>query len=183
MCKGFTLIEAIIVLAIIAIISGVAVPSVGRMIERNQASLAMNWILSAVRFTRDSAVTHNTLTTLCPSSTGTKCGGKWHDGVLVFTDANADRVVNHEDAILLQLPYPYAGSTIKWRSFRNRQFLQINSLGYTNFQNGNFTYCASSQDPQFSRQIVINMQGRVRKSYDRNNDGLIEDRYNKPLRC
>lgn len=183
MAKGFTLIEAVIVLAIIAIISGMAVPSMGRMIERNQASLAMNWIVSAVRFTRDSAVTYATLTTLCPSSTGTKCGGKWHDGVLVFTDANADRIVNHEDAILLQLQYPYTDGTIKWRSFRNRQYLQINSLGYTNFQNGNFVYCASGQDPQFSRQVVINMQGRVRKSYDRNNDGLIEDRYNKPLRC
>ena len=103
MARGFTLIEAIIVIAIIAIVSGVAVPALGRMIERNQAALAMNCVISAVRFTRDSAVTHGVLTTLCPSSTRTKCGEKWHDGILVFTDANADREVNNEDNILLQL--------------------------------------------------------------------------------
>ena len=170
-------------LAIIGILTGMVAPAVSNMIERNKAANAMNWIIRAVRFTRVSAVTYGVMTTLCPSADGERCGGKWHDGVLVFTDDNADRQINGDDRPLLRLVYPYSGSTIKWRSFRNRQYLQISSMGYTNFQNGNFVYCSENQDLRFSRQIVINMQGRVRKSYDRNDDGFIEDRYNKPLRC
>ncbi len=75
------------------------------------------------------------------------------------------------------------GSTLKWRAFRNRQYLQMTPSGFTNYQNGNFVYCSQDQDLRFARQIVLNMQGRVKKSYDRNNDGLVEDRYGRHLRC
>ena len=180
---GLTLIELIVGLAIIGILTGMAAPSFNRIIGRNEAASAINWIIRSVLFTRQSALTYGVLTTLCPSEDGNTCGGNWHDGVLIFTDANGDRSINDHDRKLLRLQYPYSGSTIKWRSFRNRQYLQITGMGYTHSQNGNFVFCSEDRDPQFSRQIVINVQGRVRKSYDHDNDGLVEDRYNELLRC
>ena len=78
--------------------------------------------------------------------------------------------------------FEYPG-TIRWRAFRNRQYLQMTSAGYTNYQNGNFTYCPPNGDVYQARQLIINMQGRVRKPADIDNDGIIEDARGRDIRC
>lgn len=182
-CPGYTLIEGLIFVSILAIITGLAVPSVSAMIERNKAAIGINWIIRAINATRITAIETGTLTTLCPTTDDRSCGGQWHGRVMIFTDGNDDLIINGEDKLISVLDFPYPGSTLKWRAFRNRQYLQMTGTGFTNFQNGNFVYCSSNQKPEFARQIVLNMQGRVKRSYDRNSDGIVEDRYGRPLRC
>ncbi len=181
--QAFTLIELVVALAIVAIMTGVAVPPVYRLLESNKAANGINWIVHAIHLARQSAVDHGVITTLCPADNDDTCGGSWHQRVLVFTDHNADRRVNGSDKIITYLHFPYQGSTLKWRSFRNRQYLQLTPLGFTNSQNGNFVYCSEQQEPQFSRQIVLNQQGRVKKAYDSNGDGILEDSSGRALRC
>jgi type IV fimbrial biogenesis protein FimT len=181
--NGFTLIESLIVLGIISILLSFIAPAVADLIERSRATTAHNWIITSIMFARQSAVTYGALTTLCPSSTGTSCGGQWHDGSIVFIDLNKDAKVDSEDTIVKRFEYPLDSGTIKWRSFRNRKYLQITSMGYTNFQNGNFVYCPANEDPRFRRQIVINMIGRARSVHDVDNDGVVEDRRGRYLRC
>ena len=180
---AFTLIELLVVLAIVALMTGLAVPSGYRILESNKAANGINWIAHAIHLTRRSAVNYGTMTTLCPAEEEGICGGTWHDRVMVFTDQNADRQVNGTDQILTYLNFPYQGATLNWRSFGNRQYLQMTPAGFTNFQNGNFVYCSAKQEPQFARQIVLNLQGRVKKARDQDGDGLWEDRLGKPLRC
>ncbi len=181
--RGLTLIEMILVVAIGSFIFGVAVPAFSGAIERNKAAIAINWIVAAIHYTRHAALVHRTMTTLCPSTNQRTCGGRWHNGILVFTDRNGNHEPDGQDQVLQTIAYPFTGSTLTWRSFGNRQYLQMTAYGYTNYQNGNFVYCSQDQNPRFARQIVINIQGRVRTSRDRNDDGLVEDRRNKPLRC
>lgn len=178
-----SLVELLITLTIFLIVLGYSLPSFTHLLEANRAASAINWILGAIQYTRHTAVVLNTMTTICPSRDGAACGGKWHDGTIVFTDFNADARLNGKDRVLKRLHYPGKGSTLKWRAFKNRQYLQMTPWGFTNFQNGNFVYCAANRDPRYSRQIVINRQGRVRKSYDRNGDGLVDDSRGKKLRC
>jgi type IV fimbrial biogenesis protein FimT len=102
---------------------------------------------------------------------------------MIFTDQNNNRALDAADRIISYLDFPYEGSTLKWRSFKNRQYLQMTAMGFTNYQNGNFVYCSRDQNPAHARQVVLNLQGRVKKAFDRNGDGIIEDQYNKPLRC
>ena len=153
------------------------------MIQRSQASATINWLIGSVVFTRHAAVVKRTMVTLCPSRNGTSCGGKWHEGMISFTDGNRDRKVNGHDQILKRFFFPSDSGTITWRSFRNRQYLQMTRDGMTNYQNGNFVYCSQDQNPQLARQIVINQPGRTRQSRDTNGDGLVEDRYGRHLRC
>lgn len=180
---GFTLIEAIITLAIVSIMMGYAIPSASHIMKRAQATTAINWLVVSVNFTRHAAVTYRTTVTLCPSTTGRACGGPWHDGIIAFTDHNQDRQVNGRDTILRRFEFPLEDGTIRWRAFQNRQFLQMISSGYTNFQNGNFVYCPADGDLRYARQLVINVQGRPRTSKDRNDDGYVEDRSDNHLRC
>ena len=181
--SGFTLIESLIALAIVSIVASFMAPSFADLIQRSRATTAHNWIVTSIMVARQTAVTYNTLTTLCPSSSGSACGGNWHDGSIVFIDRNKNAKVDPDDTIIKWFHFPLDSGTVKWRSFRNRKYLQITSMGYTNFQNGNFVYCPADQDPRFRRQIVINMIGRARSVHDHDNDGIVEDSRGRYLRC
>ena len=181
--SGFTLIELLIVIALSGIVLGLALPAFHGMIERNRATTAINWLIGSIAFARNSALINNSMVTLCPSTTGTACGGEWQDGSIAFTDHNADRSINGNDTLLKRFISPAENGTIRWRAFRNRRYLQMTSSGMTNYQNGNFVYCSQDRDPRFSRQIIINKPGRPRVARDKDGDGLVEDRYGKPLRC
>ena len=180
---GFTLIESLIALVIVSILVSFMAPSFADLIQRSRATTVHNWIVTSIMVARQTAVTYSTLTTLCPSSTGLTCGGQWHDGSIVFLDRNKNAQVDSEDRVIKWFQFPLEGGTVKWRSFRNRNYLQITSMGYTNFQNGNFIYCPADQDPRFRRQIVINMIGRARSVHDVDNDGFVEDSRGRLLRC
>lgn len=181
--RAFTLVELLVCLAIIAIVSGYMSPSFSAMVERNRAATAINWIVTAIIFTRDSAITMEQTVTLCPSSTGHVCGGRWYDGVIAFTDANQDRHIDGSDRLLRRFMFPVKGATLSWHAFRNRQYIQMTAEGFTNYQNGNFLYCPPDNDPRFARQLVINMQGRSRLSHDRNGDGIVDDVRGHDLIC
>jgi type IV fimbrial biogenesis protein FimT len=181
--KGLTLIELLVTLAVVGVLFGYAIPRYTILLERSQATTAVNWLVSAIHFARFSAITHRTTVTLCPSRDHHSCGGYWHQGVIAFSDHNADHHINGADQLLKFFSYPLQNGSINWRSFRNRRYLQLTSQGMTNYQNGNFTYCAANQDPRFSRQVIVNMAGRIRLARDLNGDGRVDDRRGKPLRC
>jgi len=182
--QGVTFIELITGLAIISIMSALAFPSFNRIHSRSVATAGVNWIIGAVIFARQTAVTHRVTTTLCPASTPKNvCKGKWHDGVIIFADHNSDAILNGKDFLIERIHADTFTGTIKWRAFRNRQYLQMTQLGYTNYQNGNFVYCAQNEDLRFARQIVINMQGRARVVHTLNDEGMRVDRKGKLLRC
>lgn len=181
--RAFTLVELLICLAIAAILLGLVGPSLSQLLRRNEATSAINWLVGNVVFARHAAVTNGTMVTLCPSRDGKQCGGKWHEGTIAFTDIDADRKLDADDRLLRRFEFPLEDGTIKWRAFQNRQYLQMTSRGYTNYQNGNFVYCPGDGDIRYARQLVINIQGRARTSKDVNGDGYVEDRYGKHLRC
>ena len=181
--RGFTLVELLVCLAVMAIVSGYIVPSVGSVVSRSRAATAINWLVSSVIFTRYTAVTMNQTVTLCPSATGHSCGGHWHDGAIAFTDANKDRRIDGADRLLRRFIFPVKGATLAWHAFRNQQYLQMTGEGFTNYQNGNFVYCPPDKDPRFARQLVINMQGRARLSTDTDGDGIVDDRRGHDLTC
>ena len=180
---GFTVIELFVVMSISVITLGVVMPSLAHIVERNHTAISINWLISSVTYTRHAAITKRITVTLCPSDNGSTCSGKWHDGTIAFTDYNRDAQINGKDRLLHRFESPTNGSTITWRAFRNRQYLQMTHLGFTNFQNGNFVYCSQDRDPRYSRQLIINVQGRPRAARDRDGDGIVEDRYGRPLRC
>ena len=182
--SGVTLIDLLSGLAIISIMFGIAIPSFSKIHSRSVSTAGINWIVGAVIFTRHAAITQGITTTICPSPLDkTDCQGKWHNGLIVFADHNADAKLNGKDFLIKRIhPNTFTG-TMKWRAFRNRQYLQMTPQGHTNYQNGNFVYCPIDQDIHFARQIVINMQGRSRAVNSQNNDGERIDRKGKLLRC
>jgi type IV fimbrial biogenesis protein FimT len=181
--RGVTLIELVVVLAVVSVLFGSMAPSFSKLLARNRATTSINWIITAVNFTRHAAVINRNTMTLCAPKTETKCGGKWHEGLIVFSDRNKNARIDGKDEIIAHIPAQNKYGTIKWRAFRNRQYLQMTQMGYTNFQNENFVYCPRDQNRKFARQLVINVQGRARVVHSRNKEGYPIDRHGKLLRC
>lgn len=181
---GLSLIELLITVSIAAfLILKIATPDLTGWRQKKEIDGLMHEIIGAVDMARSHAVAENVMVTFCRSNDGMRCQGAWHEGSILFTDFNADRVLNGGDRLLFRLDPMKPAGTLEFRSFQNRQFLQMNARGFTNYQNGNFTFCPASKDPRFARQIIISLSGRTRFARDKDGDGIAEDSQGKPLYC
>ncbi len=86
--KGFTLIELVVVLAIAAILTIVAVPSFETALRSNRISARLNEFIASVGLARTEAIRSNVGAGICASSDGIACGGDWSDGWIVWNDLN-----------------------------------------------------------------------------------------------
>lgn len=95
--SGFTLIEMIVAVSIVAILASIAAPSFSGMLERNKASVAANEIVSALLLARSEALKRRNNITVCTSIDQRTCAGNgekdFSKGWIVFVDCDKNRVV------------------------------------------------------------------------------------------
>ncbi|MAM69628.1 MAG: hypothetical protein CMP91_00600 [Gammaproteobacteria bacterium] len=181
--SGYSLFELLIALAIASVLLNLAIPGYANFIERNQARVVIEQLQRAISLARQTAVNEGRMTTLCRSKDGKHCGGKWQEGFIVFTDQNGDRKINGKDRLVEVFPALAAKGTLIFRAFQNKQYLQMTAQGFTNYQNGNFTFCPASQKTELAQQLIINRAGRTYLARDRNEDGIKEGASGKPISC
>lgn len=90
--SGFTLIELMVTLSILAILLGIGVPSFRSMIEGNRITTVANDLVGALQFSRSEAVKRGTAITLCASNDQSTCSGTWVNGWVARNTATADTV-------------------------------------------------------------------------------------------
>lgn len=180
---GLTLLELLVTLFVLALLLNLSTPGMLHLVQQKASEVTIKRLHRAIEVARTSAITQNSLVTLCRSSDGTSCGGKWQQGVLVFVDQDGDRKLEPEDSLIRYFSFPEFSGEIYWRAFQNRQYLQITPIGSTRYQNGNFTVCPNSGSLHDAQQIILNRAGRVRYAIDADGDGIREDSGGKPLRC
>lgn len=88
--RGFTLVELMITLVVLAIVIGLAAPSMLDLIRSNRIETASNELVSAFNYARVEAVKRGQRVSACPSTNGTSCSGTaWQNGWIVFVDGAA----------------------------------------------------------------------------------------------
>ncbi|WP_323003098.1 GspH/FimT family pseudopilin [Denitromonas sp.] len=80
MNRGFTLVELMITLAIMAIIAAFAAPSFTRLIEDNRVTTQANDLLSSLSLARSEAVKRGVTVTVTPNAGGFAAGWCVHTG-------------------------------------------------------------------------------------------------------
>lgn len=75
---GFTLIEAAVVLAMTAVLLGIAMPAMGRMLAHYQLITAQIELMASLQHARSLAITSGRRTLLCPSMNGRQCMDSVH---------------------------------------------------------------------------------------------------------
>lgn len=103
---GFTLIELMVTVAVVAILAAIAFPSFQSTLRSNRASTATNELMASLALARSEAVRSARGSGLCTSADGATCGGTWDDGWIVWIDNDAngapgganDRVIRYTQA-------------------------------------------------------------------------------------
>lgn len=182
--RGFTLVELLTILAIVAGLWALAFPSFSQLIERINSTSRINALVGLVRFARQTAVTQQQWVTLCPAS-GDACANSrdWSTGILAFADLNRDGERQPDETVLAYHDALKPGERLTWRSFRRSNYLQFRAEGYTNWQNGSFLYCPASGDARNGKVLIINIQGRPAAAADLDGDGVVEQASGEPLVC
>ena len=100
--KGFTLLELIATMAVVAIGASLAVPSFTAMVKSSRLTSATNDFIAALNGARNEAIREGQRVVVCHSKTGTACqGGTWADGWMAFVDTSKDGQRNGSEKVLL----------------------------------------------------------------------------------
>lgn len=109
--RGFTLVELLVTIAMVAILAAIAIPSFTHTIQRDGVSSASNRLMADLDYARSEAATRGTYVSVCPSTDGTSCSGSaaWESGWIVYTYAPGHALANtafdHTDGTNLLLRY------------------------------------------------------------------------------
>lgn len=183
-CKvaGFTLIETMVVTAIIAILAAMAAPSFLGLIAGTNVSSAVNSFISDSRYARGEAMRRGKSVSVCRTSTpadaapvcsggdGLAVGG-WAEGWIVFEDLDHDGIRDAGDTILRsQEPlsrignfFAVAANTVSAVSTGNS--IRFDATGRAVGQQGRWLVRASgdfANDVRYTRTLCMNSVGRVR---------------------
>lgn len=177
--RGVTLVELLAAIAIMAILTSVAVPSFSVMRLNALRSSSMNALWHAIFLARSEAIKRNSVVSMCRSADGIRCNntpGNWSEGWMVFDNLDHDEPAQLDsgEPVLRQF---HGSNAIDIRvnpanpngrkTFTFRSFAQSSA-------NGTIVFC-DSRGNSTARAIIISHTGRPRHS-DR-------DANNKPLSC
>ncbi|HET6806476.1 MAG TPA: GspH/FimT family pseudopilin [Frateuria sp.] len=161
--RGVTLVEQVMVVAVLAVLVGIASPSLAGLVRRGRTRSAQADFLEALGFARSEAVLRSTRVLFCPSRDRVHCSdeNRWDGGWLVGFDRNHD---NQPDAAPLRVGGAHAHLRIlSSASRRHVAFLPDGSAAGSNLS---LLFCAPG-DGREALGLVVSNSGRVRGSRPR----------------
>lgn len=179
---GFTLTELMVSIAIAAIITALATPSLREFIQNNRAVTQINELHAALSFARSEAVKSNNNVSLCKSDNGTSCNvdsDHFHDGYIVFIDSDSDGSVDISDRVL-RVQNAISGDT-ELRFDKNYVTYRSDGLIKKGF-GGTFALC-DDRGTAKAKGLIIGPSGHARLAIDSNENGIPEEYDGTDLGC
>ena len=107
---GFSVTELMVVVAIVAILLGIGIPSYRYVTNSYRMSAEVNGLLGDLQYARAEAIREGQTVTACVSNNGTSCtgGANWANGWIVFSDPNSNQTVA---AGVLRVQSAFTGAT------------------------------------------------------------------------
>ncbi len=145
---AFSLTELLVCLAIFAIMSLLALPSLAEIFARQQAESFMQQFRQQLSYARVQAVSLGSIVTVCPRQLQ-QCDGRWSETpVQIFDASPGNAVLKQIDALKPD-----------HRLFYNRELLEFRSDGSLNaLQNGTFIYCVAQY--RWHASLSVSQSGR-----------------------
>jgi type IV fimbrial biogenesis protein FimT len=165
---GFTLVEFLVTLAILSILTTVAVSQLSSMVESSQMRALNNDLLAHLRLARSEAIVRGGRVVICTASSDSTCSTTtgWHQGWLVFADGNNNGLRDNNEVLIRYRSAAPSGWTMRGNSTIAR-YVSYDAMGSTRmvsgaFQAGTITICRLGSSRSKPREVVINSVGRIR---------------------
>ena len=168
---GLTLLELLLVLAMMAVLTSLAAPSFRSLWVQRSVSLAAEALLGDLRYARSEALKRARPVLVCQSSNATSCtrdSAAWAAGWLVFVDSNGNAQVDAasddgptEDLLRVQSALPALASIASNVSTGHSITFQATGSAKSAAQTIVFTPAGSGTTDHI-RALCISLQGRAR---------------------
>jgi len=99
--RGFSLVELMITVLVVAILTAIAWPNFRDFMHRNAATSQANQVLAALQYARNEAVSRRYPTALCGSTSGTACtpsDTKFEGGWMIWRDSTLSGTPSYSSA-------------------------------------------------------------------------------------
>jgi len=158
---GLTLIELLIVIAVIGVLLGIALPSYNGYMEAARSSAAKSSLLASLTTTASRAALASSHAVLCASEDGRACSGKlnWSRGWIGFLDHNGNRA-RDPDELQFVTEGPLDGD-VRLHSTKGRTRIVFQPNGGNAGSNVTFTLCDGRGEAR-AQTLVINNAGGMR---------------------
>ncbi|HTX24261.1 MAG TPA: GspH/FimT family pseudopilin [Steroidobacteraceae bacterium] len=159
--SGVTLVELLAVIAIVAILLSIGVPSYQYITTSYRISSEANGLLGDLQFARVEAIKEGQTVTACVSSDGAHCAGAdgWQAGWIVFSDVSDNQTVGAADTILrVQSAFTSTDTfdgTVTAVTFSRDGF----ALGLGTSGGATITLHNSTSNPNWTRCLELNVAG------------------------
>lgn len=182
LAHGFTLVELMVTISVLAVLMAVGIPSFQGVIASSRVTTATNDFMATLAQARSNAIRRGGRVTVCKSADGASCviTGGWEQGWIMFNDDDHSAVnpsVGTGETITFSSPALTNGIVMKG----NMDYVSFGADGLPKNMNGSgyfgtiricSTVAALSNDKR-ARDLIINRTGR----------SLVERRTNIAATC
>lgn len=170
--RGFTLIELMVTIAVLAIVLGIAIPAMQSLIVRGRLVSINNDLITALNLARSEAIKRATPVSVCRTNdNGTTCAGTWSDGWMVFVNTDDDSPAvkdNAAETLLRVFPALRTGYTLT----PTNNFTNFVTYGRSGAANNVGTFVACNNSDETTARGVTLTRLRPRIAVDTNSDGI-----------
>lgn len=161
-CAGVTLIQALIAMAVLAILTGMALPALQKTRDRLQADSLRMQLASALATARNTAITERRRIAVCPTEDGVRCGRDWSRGWMLY---------RHGEPAAGQTPPPapilvhqHTRTRLSAFGSAHKPTIQFRPDGQLNGSNQSVIFCLEGLS---QGKVVVSRTGRVRSERPR----------------
>lgn len=161
--RGFTLLELVVSMAVVAILVAVGIPNMRSFLLNNKRTSVVNDLVAAMTLARTEAQKQNRVAVVCPLQ-GTSCvpsGANWSNGWLIYVNMDTANPPVFDGADQVIKIFPLA---------TDESLTAIGNVGAFIFRvspgrntAGTVTIC-DSRGSAHGRQVIVAASGRIRTS-------------------
>lgn len=166
---GYSFPEILTVVAVSGVLTGIAVPSMNGMVQRQRAASLTTIFVGSLHLARNEAIKRNGRVVVCKSPTGAACtnAGGWDQGWIVFHDTNNDARYDAGESVVLHQQGVASGLLRLTGNQPVANYVSYSASGTAKltsgaFQAGTFTLCPLAANQVEPRKIVLSAAGRAR---------------------
>lgn len=176
--QGFTLVELMAVLAVLAVLLSIGAPAFIETIKNSRMRAETYAMRSTLANARSEAMARRMPVVVCETSNSTSCATdttSWNTAHLAFADADDDGVVDTGEDIFQLKEHNATGVDLTFRDAGGSaaSSVRFSSRGDSLGSNGVFTLCDDRGTTE-AAAVILNPAGSVRFATDTNGDDIVE---------